>query len=133
MGGARSAISFSADQHYPANWGRAIMSIVLEEKLEISNAFLGESPAGTSSLIRSILLSALLVSTVCGAGIFATRVMGPFEVTETTTATLSAVGAVVCFTSLPFLVALYRKNQPLTLIAASFLVFSMVMLAGVIS
>ncbi len=110
------------------------MSIVLEEKLVISNRdFVGESGNRTSSLIRSILLSALLASTLCSAGILATSAMGPIEVSETTLLTLAGFGAAVCFTSLPLLVALYRRKQQLALIAASFLVFSMVMLAGVIS
>lgn len=110
------------------------MSIVLEEKLCTSNgSFEGASTAGTSSPVRSILLSALLASTVCSAGIMFTHAMGPFEVDETTAVTLSAVGAAVCFTSLPLLVALYRKSQQLALITASLLVFSLVMLAGVIS
>ncbi len=110
------------------------MSIVLEEKLDISNrVFLGESAVGASSFIRSILLSALLASTVCSAGLLATHLMGSIEVSETSAMTLSAIGAAVCFTSLPLLVALYRRKQKLALVAASFLVFSMVMLAGVIS
>ncbi len=110
------------------------MSTVLEEKLCSSNqTFSRESAFEKRSLIRSILLSALLLSSISSVGFLATHSIGSFEVNDATAVTLSAIGAAVCFTSLPLLVALYRKKQQLALLAASFLVFSMVVLAGVIS
>ena len=110
------------------------MSIVLQEKISIrTQTAARESSVESSSLLRAVLLSALLVSAVTSAGVFAARSVGSFEITEDMSMSLAYVGASLCFFSLPFLVALYRKKQQLALLAASFLVFSMVVLAGVIS
>ncbi len=126
---------FNADRHRLCKYGGvSIMSMVLEEKLVTSNRALARASAvGTSSLLRSVLLSALLTSVVCSAGVIAARSMGSFEFTQTTTITLAAIGACVCFISLPILVALFRKKQKAALVAASFVVFSMAILASVIS
>lgn len=114
--------------------GVSIMSIVLEEKLVSSSpAFARESAVGFSALLRSVLLSALLASVVCSAGVFAARSLGSIERTQTAIVTLAAIGAGICFVSLPILVALYRKEQQVALVAASCIVFSMVILACVIS
>ncbi len=127
---------FNADRASPMQkfGGVSIMSIVLEEKLVSSGpAFVRESAVGFSSLLRSVLLSALLASVVCSAGVFSARSFGSFEFTQTATITLAAIGACVCFVSLPLLVALYRRTQQVALVAASCVVFSMVILACLIS
>lgn len=110
------------------------MSIVLKEKRSAVNQTLVEDAFGkNSSLVRSILLSVLLVGFMVSAGVFAAGSMRSIDMTESLSTSLCIVGAGVCFFSLPFLVALYGKKQQLALIAGSVLVFSMVLLAGVIS
>ncbi len=110
------------------------MSIVLEEKLISSSpVFVRESAVGFSSLLRSVILPALLTSAVCSAGVFAARSFGSFDLTQTAMITLAAIGACICFVSLPILVALSRRKQQAALVAASCVISSMVILACVIS
>ncbi len=60
----------------------------------------------------------------------ATHSIGSFEVNDATAVTLSAIGAAVCFYITASSGGTYRKKQQLALLAASFLVFSMVVLRG---
>lgn len=109
------------------------MSTLLQEKRSVSGqSLVGEAPAD-SSVIRSVLLSALLLSVLCSVAVFAAKSMGPLHLSEADSMTLSTIGASVCFTSLPFLVAIYRRQERVAIMVGSLVVFSMVLLAGLVS
>ncbi len=109
------------------------MSIVLENKFSTSGQTLVKESAANSSMVRSVLMSLLLVAAVASAGVFAARAFGSFQLPEGLSSTLAILGATVCFTSLPLLVAVYRRQQQAALIGGSVVLFSTVLLAGIIS
>lgn len=109
------------------------MSIVLEEKLATPNMRMAESFAVDSiSIIKSVLLSTLLVTTIAGAAIFAARSATTISMTEPMSMQLAYVGAGVCFLTLPLLVVFYRMQKKLALVTGSVMFFLMVFVASVI-
>ena len=109
------------------------MTSALQEKHSISSVPFVHKATGNSRLVRSILLSVLLVSLLSSAAVFAAKYMGSLHISNTDAITLSSIGASICFTSLPFLVAIFRRHERAAVMMGSVVVFLMVLLAGVVS
>ncbi|MBX9952970.1 MAG: hypothetical protein K2Y39_27600 [Candidatus Obscuribacterales bacterium] len=109
------------------------MTSALQEKHSISSIPLLQKTTENSRLVRSILLSVLLVSLLSSAAVFAAKFMGSLHISNTDASTLSSIGASICFTSLPFLIAIYRRHERAAVMMGSVVLFLMVILAGVVS
>lgn len=109
------------------------MTSALQEKHSISSIPLVQRTAEKSRLVRSVMLSALLVSSLSSVAVFAARLLSALPISEADAITLSMIGASVCFTSLPFLIAVFRRHERAAVMIGSVVVFLMVLLAGVVS
>lgn len=106
------------------------MSIALHEKLVSYDD--SSKVSASSSFPPLILGSSLALSVISGFAIFAARSAGSIQLNQSEINLLATVGATICFTSLPLMVAVYRRHEKLGLIGGSVVFMSMALLAGVL-